>query len=79
MFKKRKMSLLPDIKKHVMRKSAFGKDTCLPKSKKCYSSTFFCYRIALSMHKKLQKNKIPLGPPLLASNLAAVDKDGGRN
>jgi hypothetical protein len=32
-----------------------------------------------SLYNKLQKNKIPLGPPLLASNLAAVDKDGGRN
>jgi hypothetical protein len=40
---------------------------------------FFVARIALSIHNKLQKNKIPLGPPLLASNLAAVDKDGGRN
>jgi hypothetical protein len=54
-----------------MRKSAFGNDTCLPKStSKLFYDTFFVARI-------------PLGPPLLASNLAAVEfhggKDGGRN
>jgi hypothetical protein len=54
-----------------MRKRAFGNDTCLPKStSKLFYDTFFVARI-------------PLGPPLLASNLAAVEfqggKDGGRN